>query len=226
MKKLSNWLWSLAIVLLLILCLLQGVKVGSIQAVSEAVAEHELAILAHDRQIPYMAEYLMLVETISEAAKDKLTPIEIVNVAQVITEQCSLNESLGLTSDKILAIIERESGFNPDAVSYADAYGLMQVIQPTFLVHSPVLGYADFREEVALDPVMNVKIGIRELVRLRKYWLSHGVNSWLIVYTSYFWGERNAWDLLSSKKRARLPSLEYGQGITDLATKWRERGVG
>jgi len=155
-----------------------------------------------------------------------LTPFEVVEISRIIIEQCAIHSDVGLTPDKIMAVMERESAFNPRAISKARAYGLMQVIQSTFLIHSPDLGYGkSFSRELALDPLVNIQVGIRELVRLRKFWLSEDVDSWLVVYTSFFWGERNAWALLLSKKRARLPSLEYSKGINDLAKKWRGRGL-
>jgi hypothetical protein len=102
----------------------------------------------------------------------------------------------------------------------------MQVIRSTAELHLAQVGYGSvFSKELILNPILNVEIGIAELVRLRKLFLSEGVDGWLIVLTAYFWGERNAWELLNSKKRASLPSLEYGQGVLDLAKKWREAGL-
>ncbi len=187
--------------------------------------KQDLLLQAHDVQLPYVAEYTVLVEQLAERAQGRMGAEDVVRVARIIMEQCALNKDIGLTPDKIMAMIERESAFDPQAISNAKAYGLMQIIEATSLIHLSDLGYNRFQVELMLDPVTNVEIGIRELVRLRRYWLSYDVDSWLIIYTSYYWGTRNAWDLLSSKKRARLPSLEYGQGITDLAAKWRERGV-
>lgn len=87
------------------------------------------------------------------------------------------------------------------------------------------LGYDSFSQELVLEPIVNVQIGIRELVRLRRYWKEFGIDNWLIAVNSYYWGEKNVWELLESKKRARLPSLEYGKGILDLRKEWEEKGL-
>jgi len=185
-----------------------------------------LTIESLKRQVPISAKYILLVKELDAASQGKLSAYQSAEVAREIVTQCYFHQDIGLTPDKIMAIMERESSFNPEAVSVAKAYGIMQVIESTWLIHADDLGYGrKFDRDLALDPIVNVKVGIQEVVRLRQYWLSEGVDSWLVVYTSYFWGERNAWQLLRSKKRAPLPSLEYGKGINDLANAWKERGI-
>jgi len=187
--------------------------------------EQNLEIQATQKQVPGIAKYIRLVNELEKASKGKLNAHEITEIAKVIIVECSMNSDIGLTPDMIMALIERESAFNPSAISYAHAYGLMQVTRTVCELHLPELGYGDFSKSLVLDPIVNVQIGIKELVRLRKYWLEHETDSWMVTMTSYFWGVRNTWALLTSKKRASLPSLEYGKGILDLASGWKEKGL-
>ena len=215
-----------------IFCLLAGIVIFMIDArkaiykLREDNKQQDLIIQSHDQQLPYVAEYTVLVEQLAERAEGRMGAEDVVRVARIIMEQCALNKDIGLTPDKVMAMIERESGFDPAAVSSAKAYGLMQVIQETSLIHLPDLGYNRFRVEIIMDPVTNVEVGIRELVRLRRYWLEEGKDNWTYAIHSFFWGTRNTWALLTTKGRASLPSLEYAVGVLELANGWRERGVG
>ena len=196
---------------------------SEISTISQTLKEQEVRVLSLEKQYPQVAKYFQVVRALSDRAGAWLTAREIVEVSRVILEQCSLYADLGLTPSLIFAVIERESGFNPRAVSQADAYGLMQVLLPTAEQHLKELGYAvDY--ELLLDPVINVRVGIAELVRLRKYWLSEGVDSWLVTLTSYYWGVR-ATHFLLTKKSSVVPSLEYGRGVLSLSDKWKESGL-
>ena len=213
----------------LVICALIGILIRSeiqVERIRLVNEEQDIILLLHDRRIPHIVKYTNLVKALMIGANDKLTAFEIVEIAKSILVNCEVHSDLGLTPEIILAVIERESGFNPDAISYAKAYGLMQVIRSTAELHLAQVGYgAVFSKELILNPIINVEIGMAELVRLRRLFLSEGVDGWLIVLTAYFWGERNAWELLNSKKRARLPSLEYGKSILELAEKWRQAGL-
>ena len=229
--KIERGILSLLFMLLLIfimaiVCVMVSVYMKKTNELLAANYQQDLIIQMHDQQLPYVAEYTVLVERLSERAAGRMAAEDIVRVARVIMEQCALNRDIELTPDKIMAMIERESGFDPDAVSVAKAYGLMQIIQDTFLIHSADLGYNRFKVELALDPVTNVKIGIMELVRLRRYWLEEGMDDWLYSIHSYFWGLRNTWALLTTEGRASLPSLEYAVGVLEMADRWKEEGVG
>ena len=187
--------------------------------------KQDLRIISIEKQIPGIAKYQLLVKELSTAAGDKLTAYEVTEVAKIIIVQCALNEDIGMTPSLIVGIMERESNFDPNAISYARAYGLMQITQTVCEIHLPTLGYGNFSEALVLSPIINTEIGIAELIRLRKYWLENDTDSFIIVTTSYFWGIKNTWYLLNSKKRANLPSLEYGKGILDLAKAWKEKGI-
>jgi len=212
-------------IVLLCLAFIFGYFRGKTRGIEEVLIEHELKILSHDKQIPFITEYIKLVRELQEVSKGKLSPFHIVEIAKIITIQCQINQDVGLEPEIVMALIERESSFNPNAISKAKAYGLTQCIRPVFDLHLPELGYGKFSVDLALNPIVNIEVGIKHLIYLRKYWLSEGIDSWLITTSSYYWGIRHTWDLLTSKKRARLPSLEYGKGIIDLANKWKEKGL-
>lgn len=187
--------------------------------------EQEIQIQAQGKQIPFHAKFLKIVAELQEVAKGKMTPKEIIDVSEVIASECIAHNDIGLTSDKIFAMIERESDFNPMAISHKRAYGLMQLIRPTFEIYLNDVGYSIFSKEIALNPVINVKAGIKHLVYLRKYWLEEGVDSWTIAINSYFWGVGATWELFLAKNRSRLPSMEYGKAIIDASEKWRKKGL-
>jgi len=200
----------------------QGDSISELKGINK---DYDLRLSSVEKQIPGIAKYQLLVKELSIASDGKLSAYEVTEIAKIIIVQCSLNEDIGLTPSLIVGIMERESNFNPDAISYAKAFGIMQVIETTWAIHADDMAYGRFTEDIALDPIVNVQVGIRELVRLRKYWLENGVDSWLITVNSYFWGTTNIWSLLTQKKRSQLPSLEYGKGVLDLAEKWKEKGL-
>lgn len=220
MKKVKTIFLVVVIVLVAIILVRQEILLSNMKEVN---TEQDVKLYLHDRNIPYIVKYVRLVNALCKVSQDKMSAFEIVEVAKIITIKCEIYTGLGLTPELILAVMERESNFNPNAVSKARAYGLMQVMRSTAELHLALLGYGNvFSKDLMFNPIINVEIGIAELVRLRKLFLSEGVDSWLIVLTAYFWGERNAWELLNSKKRASLPSLEYGRGVLRLADKWKE----
>lgn len=187
--------------------------------------DQQVQLETHAKQIPHHAEFLKIITELEKVAGDKMTPKQVVEVSEVISAMCIAHQDLGLTSAKIFAMIERESNFDPMAISPQRAYGLMQLIRPTFEMYLEDIGYAKFSKTIALDPVVNVKAGIEHLVYLRSYWLEEDVDSWMTVMNSYFWGIRTTWELFLSKRRARLPSMEYGKNILDLTREWKERGL-
>jgi len=226
MSKIERGVLTLFLGIFLFSIIMTNAKFNRIdQRVNKKFYDNELRLTAAEKQIPGIIKFQEVVKVLQDRGGEKLTAFEIIEIAKIIIVECEMNSSIGLTPDKILAVIERESNFNPHAVSYAKAYGLMQVIRTTCEIHLPELGYGNFSKELVLDPIVNIQLGIKELVRLRKYWLEEGTDSWIITMTSYFWGIRNTWALLTEKKRANLPSLEYGKGILDLADNWRERGI-
>jgi soluble lytic murein transglycosylase len=74
--------------------------------------------------------------------------------------------SNNLDPHMVAALIRQESGFNPRAVSRADALGLMQVLPATGRAVARELGWNDFERESLLNPRKNLEIGTRYLRRM------------------------------------------------------------
>lgn len=63
----------------------------------------------------------------------------------------------------VASLIRQESEFNPGAVSYANAYGLMQLLPSVGRKMARELGMRYFRTRDLLDPVINIRLGCRYL---------------------------------------------------------------
>lgn len=106
------------------------------------------------------------------------------NLQRYIYEIC---EDEKLPVSLILAIIEHESGFNPDAVSVTDDYGLMQInaINHEWLEE-------EYRTSDMLNPYQNVFAGVKIIGSyVRKY--SGDFNKALMAYAMGEYGARKAW---------------------------------
>jgi len=197
---------------------------SAVSMLSLRMKDQEVRLLSLEKQSPQVGRYFLVVKALSDVAADNLSSREIVEISRVILEQCHLHEELGLTPALVFGLMERESAFNPRAISSANAYGLTQVLPTTAEQHLREMGYQRATTDLLLDPIVNVKVGIAELIRLRRYWLAEGVDSWMVVLTSYYWGVR-ATHILLTRKSAPLPTLEYGKGVLELSDKWREKGL-
>jgi soluble lytic murein transglycosylase len=82
---------------------------------------------------------------------------------EMITENAQRN---GIDPYLIASLIRQESEFNPMAISYANAYGLMQLITPTAKVLAKRQGIHRFRTESLFDPAINIQLGAINLKQL------------------------------------------------------------
>lgn len=100
------------------------------------------------------------------------------------------SEINGVHLELVLAVIERESNYNPDAIGDGgDAYGLMQVQPKHHKARMEKLGVTDL-----LDPYQNVRVGIDYLAEcLREY---ETLDEALTVYNA---GATGAYELYFSK---------------------------
>ncbi|MCC6875807.1 MAG: transglycosylase SLT domain-containing protein [Sandaracinaceae bacterium] len=76
-------------------------------------------------------------------------------------------QAQGLSEAHLYAVMRQESAFDPDAVSYADAIGLTQLLPSTAERLGRTVG-ADVRRAMLFDPEWNVRLGaiyVGELVR-------------------------------------------------------------
>lgn len=71
-------------------------------------------------------------------------------------------ERNGLPEELIYAVMREESVFDPRAVSHADAFGLMQLIEPTAKHFSKQLGLP-YRRAALLNPSVNIALGAKVL---------------------------------------------------------------
>lgn len=189
----------------------------------EGRADQALAAIDLDSQ------YAKIVRVVAEKASH-LSPIQVVEIAQVVQEQSILYSDDGISPSLLLALMERESTFNPKAESPMKASGLMQVIESTALIHLERFGYTKW-EHVRFDPAINIKVGVAELVRLRRGYINEGVetpgDTWTYTLHSYRWGPRNTRLLMNAKEqRVEVPSLEYSVGVRELQLVYMSGGLG
>jgi soluble lytic murein transglycosylase len=69
----------------------------------------------------------------------------------------------GLDPYLVASLIRQESEFNPGAISYANAWGLMQILPSTGKTLAREEGIAHFETYQLLDPETNIKLGTRYL---------------------------------------------------------------
>lgn len=63
----------------------------------------------------------------------------------------------------VLSLMRQESEFNPSAISYAGAYGLMQLLPSVGRNMARQVGMRDFKTYQLLDPETNIRLGTRYL---------------------------------------------------------------
>jgi soluble lytic murein transglycosylase len=63
----------------------------------------------------------------------------------------------------VASLIRQESEFNPSVISYANAYGLMQLLPVTGKLMAKEEGIKNFETFQLLDPEMNIRLGTRYL---------------------------------------------------------------
>jgi soluble lytic murein transglycosylase len=63
----------------------------------------------------------------------------------------------------VASLIRQESEFDPSAISYANAYGLMQLLPSVGRTMAHQEGIANFQTFQLLDPAMNIRLGTRYL---------------------------------------------------------------
>jgi hypothetical protein len=93
-----------------------------------------------------------------------MSPADCASVGSVIME-CS--KLYGIPPSLILAIVQKESHFNPSAVSPLGAVGLMQVLPATALpyLRASQIQYSSVQQAL-MDPVANIRVGSAYLADL------------------------------------------------------------
>jgi len=234
MKKLSGWIPIVLSVVIVISLFMTGFSMVSamFKSVDQRVEQNrqqaateinslQLEVGLIKTLLPDAVQYLNMGKSISIASKGSMTPGQIAEIARIIYNRCNLNQDIGIEPAMIIAIIEQESNFNPKAISYAGAFGLMQLTRDIFEMHLRDIGIP-FSNQVALDPVINVECGTRELVRLRRYWMEQGRNDWHNTLNSYFWGVRGMWQFERAKLPATASEFFYSRAVIVKSNKWKE----
>ncbi len=112
----------------------------------------------------------------------------------------------GIRESMVMAVINCESGFDPEAVSEKGATGLMQLTEPTFLHIQKMLGDEDTEFSVdAKDPETNIKYGTRYL----KYLSEQFENDSVAVLAAYNAGLNNVKKWAGDDGKLDLEEIEY-----------------
>jgi len=153
---------------------------------------------------------------------------EIIDVALVIHEQVQVHRDIGLSASIVLAIMARETHFDPRAKSAANAQGIMQVTRFTAQPYLKELN-RQWQDGILFDAVLGTRIGINYLTDLHRIYMDEGLETkddWKLTLHSYFWGPTNTNLLLSAKgERPQVPSLEYSVGVIRLQLEYQQDGI-
>lgn len=84
------------------------------------------------------------------------------------TEIDSASLEFSIPPELILSVIKKESAFEPKIISYANAYGLMQLLPGTASQIAPHLGYSFVSTEQLFNPSVNIQMGSYYLSSLLK----------------------------------------------------------
>lgn len=112
----------------------------------------------------------------------------------------------------VMATIDHESKFNPEAVSKTDDYGLMQINE----INHELLE-EQYRAADMLDPYQNVFCGIKILGSyIEKY---EDLNYALMAYNMGEYGARKAWD-------NGIKSTSYSESILEIMSEYEQEVKG
>ena len=161
-----------------------------------------------------LARRVSVYQALSEGAREKLSGLEVWQITDIVLDYCSRNRDIGLTPSVLLAVWQQESGFNPMAVSNKDARGLGQLMWLTALPHLYDLGHVRPDKSILYNPVINAEVSIREIIRLRRYYLGIGVNGWMWPISSYYFGTGNIWKV-----------IWYAHQVIQRQAAYQEKGV-
>lgn len=142
----------------------------------------------------------------------------------------------GLEMSLLLAMLEVESRFDPEATStfvkdgkkYPLAYGLMQVIRSTARPYLEDLGYS-WSPEIIFNVETNIEVGVAYLIDLHRHYMELGLedmDDWHLSVTAYFWVERLTAEAMNgaSKERTSVASLRYWKKVREKQMRWRAAG--
>jgi soluble lytic murein transglycosylase len=139
-----------------------------------------------------------------------------------------------LEPELVLAVIKKESSFDPGARGAAGEYGLMQVMPATGEQIASELGLYNFTPDNLLDAGLNVRFGAYWLSRMRAY---EGVDEpWAFRIAEYNAGAARVDEWLSSAKdrskaesfldAVAIPSVKrYVRDVLEFRADYKNRRV-
>lgn len=165
---------------------------------------------------PVKVETVTVTETVEVPAYE---PEQLPSMEEVTYFDVPLSHSLqryiyevcadeGVPASLIIAMIDHESRFSPEAVSATNDYGLMQInaINHEWLAEQ-------YRAADMLDPYQNVFCGIKLIARyIEKY---EDYEKALMAYNMGDYGARKAWD-------SGVTSTSYTTAILELMSKYEQ----
>lgn len=117
-------------------------------------------------------------------------------------------EANGLDPYLVAALIRQESEFNPGAVSYANAYGLMQLLPAVGRAQARKLRLRSFRTSSLLGPSVNLQLGAAYLRQLLDGYSSDGASGQTeYALASYNAGEDRVKSWLANGPYADIPEF-------------------
>lgn len=163
---------------------------------------------------PRVQETVYATELENATAPETITAETIEPEEQTVYFDCPLSEEIqdyifevceeeDIPPSLVIAVIDHESGFDENAVSYTGDYGLMQINECNHEWLSETYGITDF-----LDPRQNILAGVKILGQLyRKYDNPHD------IAMAYNMGESGAEDA----RENGITSTSYSE---DVVQKW------
>lgn len=133
---------------------------------------------------------------------------------QAAIVQMVLQMSGGIDPALVLAIIEQESGFNPNAVNLNDpnggSFGLMQMQVPT----AKDMGYASDDPRGLFDPATAIALGVAYLGWIASYLARYGITGENAMVAAYNAGV--------GRVRQGLPNYPYVTAVTARRERWAQ----
>lgn len=105
-------------------------------------------------------------------------------IQNVLIEECITNE---VPVELVVALIDNESSFNPNAISGTGDYGYLQINECNHESLNELFGYTDF-----LDPVTNIKAGTYLVGQLYKKY-NGDLHKTLMAYNMGDSGAKRLW---------------------------------
>ena len=170
------------------------------KAISPTKAE-TITVYKYKDNLTYKADKLPKVE------KNHYYNIPLSHSLQDFIYEICADEGVPVTL--VLAMIEAESGFNPEIISPTNDYGLLQInkVNHEWLKKS-------YRTADMLNPYQNVFCGIKIIgTYIKKY--KGDINKALMAYNMGDYGAKKAW-------QNGITSTKYSTKILDLMNKYRE----